>query len=71
MAKYATRTYACTDCGQVVTRKRKTTQPMVCVECGITHSLSAIEGMRAKAGPSWDNWLASNADGAPGPRTNE
>lgn len=56
----------CEDCGASVFRRRKYGQPMRCYECVAARIESAALEMRAKSGPAWDAWQASNAAGAPG-----
>jgi cytidine deaminase len=50
------RTYPCEDCGEVVTRRRKTKDPRICVPCGAARQVVAGMNMAAKQGPTYDAW---------------
>jgi DNA-directed RNA polymerase subunit RPC12/RpoP len=59
VGKLSAATFICDDCGQTVTRNRKSGDALVCVECGIQRTLAAAIQLHSKSGPYYDKWLAS------------
>lgn len=54
------RTYNCADCGTVTTRRRRSYDPKICVNCGVTRLTVNSLLMHSKAGKGYDRWLNSN-----------
>ncbi len=57
----------CAQCGIETLGKLRSQRVVLCASCALERVISAAEQMRAKSGPAWDKWLASNGP-AGGPR---
>lgn len=60
------REFACEDCGNTTRRRRLSTDPRICVPCGVIRATDAAVQMSERSGPAYDAWQASNAAGATG-----
>lgn len=56
---YKFRTYPCADCGRETRRKRRSYDPKVCIDCGVTRLTVNSLMMRMHAGRGYARWLES------------
>lgn len=53
-------------------KKRKFGKPLLCLNCGIKHSVIAASEMANKSGPAYDKWLeTAGPQGRPRGKTDE
>jgi hypothetical protein len=51
--------YACTDCGTPTNRKRKTSDPKICISCGVDRLILNSIMMHFHAGTGYGKWQES------------
>lgn len=52
--------HPCEDCGVQVVKRSRADKPMLCTECAVQRVIVNAQQLRAKSGPAWERWLASN-----------
>ena len=64
---YKLRTFHCTDCGNLTTRKRHSIDPRICFECGLARTIATALSMSKKSGPAYDRWRMNPGTAHGGP----
>lgn len=55
---YALREFACSGCGQPVSKRAPSGTEHLCVPCSVERSADTIRQLHYHSGPAWDAWLA-------------
>lgn len=59
---YAERTFSCSGCGKLITRRAPASACPLCVECGIAKSAEVMVQMHRRDGAAYESWLLASIE---------